>query len=136
MKYIKYLIFAIIGLFFVSCDRDEFLNPKPDTAITSEGFFESDEDVLQGVLGIYDAIQGVNVNTETNYASYNRGVQFEFLLTEHRSDNTRGATTEGSKADFHRYIIDANNVESEDYYASMYEVIYRANSLLEKHRCF
>lgn len=130
MKYIKYLIFAVAGSVFVSCDSDKFLNPLPETVSVEEGFYESDEDVVQGIMGIYDAIQGVNVNTQTSYSLYNRGVQFEFLLTEHRTDNTRGATLEGSKADFHRYIIDANNVESEDYYASMYEVIFRANSLL------
>jgi len=131
MKYIKYLIFAVTGSVFISCDSEKFLNPLPTTVSVQEGFYESDEDVEQGIIGIYDAIQGVNVNTQTSYANFNRGVQFEFLLTEHRTDNTRGATTEGSKADFHRYIIDANNVESEDYYASMYEVIFRANSVLD-----
>jgi len=51
-------------------------------------------------------------------------------VTEMRSDNTRSQTTEGSKADFHRYLVNANNVEVEDYYASMYEVVFRANSVL------
>ena len=53
------------------------------------------------------------------------------MLTEMRSDNTRAQTTEGSKADFHRYLADANNVQSEDYYASMYEIIFRANNILD-----
>jgi hypothetical protein len=52
-------------------------------------------------------------------------------LTEHRTDNTRNKTLEGSKSDFHRYVVDANNVESEDYYQSMYEVIFRANNILD-----
>ena len=47
-----------------------------------------------------------------------------------RSDNTRTATLEGSRADFHRYRVDANNVQSEDYYQSMYEIIFRANNVL------
>jgi len=85
---------------------------------------------LAGVIGIYDAIQGVNENTVTSIANANRGVQFEHLLTEHRTDNTRNATLEGSKADFHRYVVNANNVESEDYYQSMYQVIFRANNVL------
>ncbi|MEM6700459.1 MAG: RagB/SusD family nutrient uptake outer membrane protein, partial [Bacteroidota bacterium] len=79
---------------------------------------------------MYDGLQGVNENTQSNWAEYNRGIQFEYLVTEMRSDNTRSATTEGSKADFHRYLVNANNVEVEDYYASMYEIIFRANSVL------
>ncbi|WP_204346810.1 RagB/SusD family nutrient uptake outer membrane protein [Psychroserpens algicola] len=129
MKHIKYLVLAITGFIYTSCN-DEFLNPLPDSAVAVEAFFQSDDDVLAGVIGIYDAIQGVNENTETNIGRANRGVQFEHLLTEHRTDNTRNATLEGSKSDFHRYVVNANNVESEDYYQSMYEVIFRANNIL------
>jgi hypothetical protein len=127
---IKYLIFAVTGLLFFACNTDEFLNPLPDTAIAVESFFQTDADVLAGVIGIYDAVQGTNENTVTNIGRANRGVQFEHLLTEHRTDNTRNATLEGSKSDFHRYVVNANNVESEDYYQSMYEVIFRANNIL------
>ena len=130
MKHIKYLVFAITGFIFLSCG-DEFLNPLPDSAVAVESFFQSDADVLAGVIGIYDAIQGVNENTETNIGRANRGVQFEHLLTEHRTDNTRNATLEGSKSDFHRYVVNANNVEVEDYYQSMYEVIFRVNNILD-----
>ncbi|VXB19115.1 RagB/SusD family nutrient uptake outer membrane protein [Maribacter litoralis] len=131
MKHIKYIILAVTVSVFVSCDTEEFLNPLPDTAVAVDGFFQSDADVLSGIYGIYDALQGVNSNTDSDISDVNRGVQFEHLLTEHRTDNTRNATLEGSKADFHRYVVNANNVESEDYYASMYEVIFRANNILD-----
>ena len=130
MKHIKYLIFAVAVSILVSCDTEEFLNPLPDSSVAVDGFFQTDADVLAGVIGVYDALQGVNDATNSNESTTNRGVQFEHLLTEHRTDNTRNATTEGSKADFHRYLVNANNVESEDYYASMYEVIFRANNIL------
>jgi hypothetical protein len=58
-------------------------------------------------------------------------VQFEYMMTEMRSDNTRSATLEGSKADFHRYLVEPNNVQSEDYYQSMYDIIFRANNILD-----
>lgn len=128
MKNFKFIIFAIVGIALYSCD--DFLNPLPDSAVVTDSFFASDADVLAGIIGIYDAIQGVNENTTTNITNSNRGVQFEYLITEHRTDNTRGATTEGSKADFHRYLVNANNVESEDYYQSMYEIIFRSNNIL------
>lgn len=129
MKYLKYIILVVAGLFAYSCE-DDFLNPLPDSAIVVDGFFASDADVLAGIIGIYDAIQGVNVNTNSNTTSVNRGLQFEFMVTEMRSDNTRTATLEGSRADFHRYRVDANNVQSEDFYQSMYEIIFRANNVL------
>ena len=130
MKYTKYIILAVMALTFHSCD-DEFLNPLPDSAIVVDAFFASDSDVLAGITGIYDAIQGVNENTETNITRANRGLQFEYMLSEMRSDNTRTATLEGTKADFHRYRVDPNNIQSEDMYQSMYEVIFRANNVLE-----
>lgn len=130
MKNIKSILIILVSL-VASCDTDEFLNPLPDTVVVEESFFQTDSDVETGIIGIYDALQGVNENTTTNIGTVNRGVQFEHLLTEHRTDNTRNATLEGSKSDFHRYLVDANNVESEDYYASMYEVIFRANNIFK-----
>ena len=130
MRHIKYLTLMVIGTLFVSCDTEEFLNPLPDSIIVVETFFQSDADVLSGIVGIYDAVQGVNENTETSSARFNRGVQLEYLLTEHRSDNTRSKTLEGTRADFHRYRVDADNLQSEDYYQSMYEIIFRANNIL------
>ena len=129
MKYSKYIILAVMALLFHSCD-DEFLNPLPDSAIVVDTFFASDSDVLSGIVGIYDAIQGTNENTETNITRANRGLQFEYMLSEMRTDNTRTATLEGTKADFHRYRVDPNNIQSEDMYQSMYEVIFRANNVL------
>ncbi len=130
IKHIKYLILAVLGLSVYSCDTEEFLNPIPESASVVDEFFETDDDVLAGIFGIYDALQGVNENTNTSLVSSNRGVQFEYMLTEMRTDNTRAATTEGSKSDFHRYLVDANNIQSEDYYQSMYDIIFRANNVL------
>jgi len=130
MKNLKFLIFIILGAGVISCDQDEFLNPLPDSAIVADTFFESDDDVLAGLIGIYDAIQGVNENTQSSTSRYNRGIQLEYLLTEHRSDNTRSKTLEGSRADFHRYIVEPINIQSEDYYQSMFEIISRANNVL------
>ena len=130
MKYSKYIILAFIGITFLSSCDDEFLNPLPDSAIVIDAFFQNDADVLAGIIGIYDAIQGTNENTNTSLISSNRGIQFEYMLSEMRSDNTRTVTLEGSKADFHRYLVDANNVQSEDFYQSMYDVIFRANNVL------
>ena len=130
MKNIKYIVLAVMGIIFHSCDTEEFLNPLPDSAIVVDAFFASDDDVLAGISGIYDAIQGVNENTQTNITRANRGIQFEYMLSEMRTDNSRTATIEGTKADFHRYRVNPDNIQSEDMYQSMYEVIFRANNVL------
>ena len=131
MKYIKFIALVLLGLTYSSCDVDEFLNPKPESLVTTSTFFNTDTDVEQGVLGVYDAIQGIPEETTGSVITTNKGVQFEYLLTEHRSDNTRSATIEGSKADFHRYIVEPTSNESMDYYQSMYEVIFRVNNMLQ-----
>jgi starch-binding outer membrane protein, SusD/RagB family len=130
MKQYKYLLIIALATTLSSCEKD-FLNPVPDSAVVLENYFQSDADVLSGIYGIYDAIQGVNENTNTSITSANRGVQLEYLLTEHRSDNTKSATLEGSRADFHRYLVNPNNIQSEDYYQSMYEVIFRVNNVIK-----
>lgn len=130
MKNIKFIALALLGLTY-SCDVDEFLNPDPESLVTVSTFFSTDSDVEQGILGVYDAIQGIPEETTGSVITTNKGVQFEYLLTEHRSDNTRSATIEGSKADFHRYIVEPTNNESMDYYQSMYEIIFRANNMLQ-----
>ena len=130
MKNIKYIIIALVGLTFHSCDTEEFLNPLPDSAIVVQSFFANDGDVLAGLIGVYDAVQGVNDLTASNITRNNRGIQFEYMVSEMRSDNTRTQTLEGTKADFHRYRVDPTNTESEDFYQSMYEIIFRANNIL------
>ena len=129
MKKLIYLFVLSFGLMMTSCG-EEFLNPVPTSSVVASDFFSSDAELLSAVFSIYDGAQGVNENTQTNWMDFNRGIQFEYLLTEMRSDNTRSFTLEGSKADFHRYIVNSNNIEVEDYYASMYEIIFRANTVL------
>lgn len=130
MKNIKFIALALLGLTY-SCEVDEFLNPDPESLVTVSTFFETDADVKQGVLGVYNALQGIPEETTGSVITTNKGVQFEYLLTEHRTDNTRSATIEGSKADFHRYIVEPTNNESMDYYQSMYEIIFTANNMLQ-----
>ena len=98
MKFIKYIMLIVSGCVFYACDTNEFLNPVPTTAVTVDSYFQSDADVVSGIIGVYDALQGVNENTNSNDAEVNRAVQYEYLLTEHRSDNTRSATLEGSRS--------------------------------------
>ena len=126
MKTIKNLLIILITTTYISCDED-FLEPIPTSSLSSANYYTTPEQVETGVINIYDAIQGVN-STSTND---NHSIQYEFYLTEMRSDNTRTKSTEGEAAQFENYTVEANNGIVADYYASFYNVIFRANVVLE-----
>lgn len=112
-----------------SCN--DFLEPEPNSAIGSDNYYTSVEELESALMGAYDAIQG-----ESTYdKDENHGVQYEYYVTEMRSGNT--ATKIADPDDF----SDAGQFESFDvlptnglvanYYSSYYQVIFRANVVLE-----
>ena len=109
-----------------SCS-DEFLEPDPISFVNENSFFQNEEQLVTAVIDMYDGIQGVNT-TSTNF---NHGIQFEFQLTEMRSDNTRTKASEGEQAQFERFDVQATNGVVADYYRSFYNVIFRANVVLQ-----
>ncbi|MFS4494418.1 RagB/SusD family nutrient uptake outer membrane protein [Maribacter sp. 2308TA10-17] len=127
MKQFRYISFAIIALgLFQSCDK-EFLEPAPQTAISIDSYFADDEQIETAVLGIYDAMQGINSTSPND----NRGIQQEFYVTEMRSDNTRTKNQEGEAAQFESFTITPNNGIVSNYYSSTYNTIFRANLVLD-----
>lgn len=129
MKKINILSILFISLIFHSCE-DDFLSPVPTSAISAANYFTTEAQLETGVINMYDAIQGVNILADTD-VNKNHAVQFEYYLTEMRSDNTRTKSSEGEAAQFESYTIEASNGIIADYYRSFYNVIYRANVVLE-----
>jgi len=125
MKKLKYIGLVVIAISMQACDSD-LLEPVPESAVSSEGYFLNDDQIETGVVGIYDAMQGVNSTSLDD----NRGVQQEFYVTEMRSDNTRTKNQEGEGAQFESYTVTPNNGIVENYYRSCYSTIYRANLVL------
>ena len=128
MKYL-YITLIIAGLVFTSCGED-FLSPDPDSAVSASSFFKNESQLESGVINIYDGMQGINILADTD-VNKNHAVQFEFYLTEMRSDNTRTKSFEGEAAQFENYTLESTNGIVSDYYRSMYDIIYRANVVLE-----
>ena len=126
MKHIKYIALAFIGGLAISCETN-FLEPVPEVAVSSAGYFQDDEQIETGVIGIYDAIQGVNSTSLDD----NRGVQIEYYVTEMRSDNTRTKSQEGEAAQFEEFNVTTQNGLVANYYRSFFNVIYRANLVLD-----
>ncbi|WP_111709956.1 RagB/SusD family nutrient uptake outer membrane protein [Lutibacter citreus] len=126
MKQIKYIALLIIVSVIASCSSD-YLEPVPNSGITADSYFNNAGEVETGIIAIYDAWQGVN---STNLSD-NHSFQYEFYLTEMRSDNTRTKSQEGEAAQFEFYNVEATNGIVANYYASMYNTIFRTNIVLD-----
>jgi len=126
MKYLKCtLLFALIAL--VSSCEEGYLEPAPKSVISSANYYTTPEQVESAVINIYDGIQGVwDFGMDEN-----RAIQLEYYLTEMRSDNTRTKSSEGEAAQFESYSVEATNGIVANYYQSYYNVIFRANVVLE-----
>lgn len=123
------LILVLVAAISFSCE-DTFLSPDLETGINADNYFNNDEEIKAGVINIYDGVQGVNQLQITNN-NLNHGVQVEFYLTEMRSDNTETKSNEGEAAQFEFFNVEATNGIVADYYRSYYNVIFRANLVLE-----
>jgi hypothetical protein len=115
MKKILYTLLIAIGL--VSCDTEKYLDLAPISAIGDNGFYSNAAEVEEGVIAIYDGLQAV--------------YQREFALTEMRSDNSKTKSSEGDWAQFERLDVRATNRTIGEYWSSNYNVIFRANRILE-----
>jgi hypothetical protein len=129
MKTLKIFLVLFITLTIVSCEKD-FLEPAPTAAISGANFPENEEQLELVLTSVYDALQGVNSLQEGNNNS-NHGMQIQFYVTEMLSDNTRTKSGEGEAAQFDNFSVVPTNGFVFDYYRSMYDVIYRANLVLE-----
>jgi len=125
MKQINIIVLLLIGVVLTSCESD-FLSPTPSSGVSSESFFTTAGEVETAVINLYDGMQGTN-STSTDD---NHGYMYEFYITEMRSDNTRTKSSEGEAAQFENYSIAATNGIVADYYASFYNIIFRANVVL------
>ncbi|MCK0130588.1 RagB/SusD family nutrient uptake outer membrane protein [Flavobacteriaceae bacterium F08102] len=126
MKKIKNLTVLLITVLLASCSSD-FLEPAPTSGVTSSTYYSTVDEVETAVINMYDGIQGVNSTDNDD----NHGVMYEFYLTEMRSDNTRTKSGEGEAAQFDNFTVTPNNGIVSDYYSSFYNVIFRANIVLD-----
>ncbi len=115
MKNIKYILFTCTILMIFGC-QDQ-LDLAPESAIGENGFYQNTAQVEAAVIAIYDGLQNVPLR--------------EFALTEMRSDNTRTKSREGDWAQFESLDVRPTNLAIGDYWSANYNVIFRANRVLE-----
>ncbi len=126
MKHLKYLALFFVGALITSCE-DDFLEPALTSAINGGSYYNNATELETAVINMYDGLQGENSTS----AGDNHATQIEFYLTEMRSDNTRTKAQEGEAAQFESFEVEATNGIVADYYRSFYNVIFRANLVLE-----
>lgn len=126
IKQLKYITLFFVVFATISCD-DEFLNTIPTSVISEAAFYETEEQIQSAIINMYDGIQGVN-DTRSNS---NHAIQIEYYVTEMRSDNTRSKNGEGDAGEFDTFTLRPTNGFVADYYRSFYNVVFRANTVLE-----
>jgi hypothetical protein len=111
-------LFCFVGLFF-SCS-DEFAQPDPPFAVTSENFFLSEEDYSNALIGAYDLLQATYVNV---------------ILGEIASDNTHAggesATDVIGWQQVDRMIHTPVNDNLDDIWDFNFAGVYRASYIIE-----
>lgn len=126
MKRIKNLALLILAIYVSSCS-DDFLSPEPISAISADSYYSTEAELETGVNNMYDGLQGENSTT----ASDNHGTQIEYQVIEMRSDNTKTKSSEGEPQQFESFDVQPTNGIVLDFYRSTYNVIFRANTVLE-----
>jgi hypothetical protein len=116
MKQIQIITLLVLGMLISSCGED-YLDPTPVSSIGSNGFYTNESEIEAAVLNIYDGLQ--------------LAVQREFALVEMRSDNSKTRSSEGDWAQFETLNVKSTNTTVAEYWALYYNVIFRANTVLE-----
>ena len=128
MKYFKYIALILMVNITVSCS--DFLDAELNSAITTDSYYKNVDELENGLIGVYAGIKGVNSSSKDD----SHGVQWEFYVTEMRTDNTstkspdsEDASDAGQMESF--AVLPTNNFVL-NYYTSSFETIYRANVIL------
>ncbi|RME01422.1 MAG: RagB/SusD family nutrient uptake outer membrane protein, partial [Bacteroidetes bacterium] len=117
MKFFKISsIVLFCGILLAGCDPDR-LDLAPPSAIGENGFYTNTAEIEGAVIAIYDGLQQVPLR--------------EFALTEMRSDNARTKSREGDWAQFEFFDVKPTNLAVGLYWTANYNVIFRANRVLE-----
>ncbi len=116
----KYLIpIALFAL--TSCSKD-FLNQEDPNAVTIENYFQTENDVLLAVNGLY---QGLRSGSSVGEGST--------LYNEERSDNAGrndNQSNAGEPFQFNDFSILPSNTYLKSHWSAMYDAISRCNVLL------
>ena len=128
MRQIKTFSICCLALFIGSCDLD----PVPTSAATIDNFFRDDDEILAGIINIYDGLQGSNpLEGDGGFNNPHLAIQIEYQMAETLSDNSRTKSGSPQGFDFETFTVTPETAAVITYYRSMYNIIFRANLVLE-----
>jgi hypothetical protein len=110
-------ILIVLALFAAITGCEKKLDLAPISAVGDNGFYTNGDEVEGGVIAIYDGLQQVPLR--------------EFALTEMRSDNSKSKSREGDWAQFEAFTVAPTNQAVGQYWAANYNVVFRANVVLQ-----
>lgn len=118
----RYLLPAIL-LLLGSCS-DDFLNQEDPNAVSVDGYFQTENDVLLAVNGLYHALRSGNTVGEGS-----------LLYNEERSDNSGrndNQSNAGEPFQFNDFSLLPSNTNLFTHWSSMYDGIARCNTILTR----
>ena len=117
LKY-NLIAIALLGFSFSSCS--DFLEQNPQTDLSENDFYETADDILSAVNGVYSSLQEGDI-----YGNW-------YVFGEIPSDNTRnqlsGSVT--TQNEFDQFYIDTQNSMIANFWKAAYKVINRTNTVL------
>ena len=91
-KYLKNSFVLLLFFLVSACDHDEFLNVLPEDVITSKTFWQSEDDAVFALNGIYAVLQsGILYGPEIDSWTPNAYTVFGSLMTQAIDATTTGA---------------------------------------------
>jgi len=118
---LKLYLSLALGLSVLACNRDELLNPQPETLISGANAFDTPDRVLGLVNGIYKATKAANFYGG-NYYTYSEARGEEFI---NRTSNTFTAFEAWSQA------LNSGSNFVAGFWAAAYSAINNANILIK-----
>ncbi len=119
----KRYILPFLLLSLASC-KEDFLNQLDPNKVAVENYFETENDVLLAVNGVYQALRsGNNIGEGSG------------LFSEERSDNTGrddNQSNAGEPFQFNDFSILPSNSYLKSHWANMFDAISRCNTLLSR----
>ena len=118
----RYLLPAVL-LLLASCSED-FLHQEDPNAVSVDGYFQSENDVLLAVNGLYHALRSGNTVGEGS-----------LLYSEERSDNSGrndNQSNAGEPFQFNDFSLLPSNTYLFTHWSAMYDGIARCNTILTR----
>lgn len=108
---------GLLAIILIQFGCSKQLDLAPLSEVGDNGYYQNGEQIEEAVIAIYDGMQEIPLR--------------EFALTEMRSDNAESKNQEGDWAQFQSYTVEPTNLAVGSYWLANYNVIFRANKVIE-----